>query len=286
MGDLVRNHMKIFTIETTLNGDTFHSLLSFLTKRVKDWNVMDKISFHGSRVMLKLLPSGLRRKAYNSLPSAYGLTGVHAGETEAVHAKTLVNVNKQQIVRVPQAYDIVIVGLPSIGPYNVDSILNPVLVHCLGLGYFFNFYRNNPYIKKGGVMIMLHPIENKFHMVHHPSYYDFFNDLIPQTREPAELEKRFEKSYAENERYIDLYRKSYAYHGVHPFYMWYWGAHGRDHVGTVIAVDPVSTEATRLLGYEIAPDLNSAIGMARDIAGTNASMAYFQCPPVTLCDVA
>src|ERR1035438_4484835 len=27
-----------------------------------------------------------------------------------------------------------------ISPYNVNSILNPILVACLGLGYFFNLY--------------------------------------------------------------------------------------------------------------------------------------------------
>ena len=46
-----------------------------------------------------------------------------------------------------------------------------------------------------------------------------------------EIEKRFEKVYAEDDWYRHLYRTSYAYHGVHPFYMWYWGAHGLQHLG-------------------------------------------------------
>ena len=81
-----------------------------------------------------------------------------------------------------------LIGLPSIGPYNVNSILNPVLVHCMALGYFFNFFRGKPYVRKGGVMILTHPIENKFHMGHHPSYHQFFEELIPETRDPRELE--------------------------------------------------------------------------------------------------
>ena len=32
-------------------------------------------------------------------------------------------------------------GLPYICPYNVNSVMNPILVMCLGLGYFFNLYR-------------------------------------------------------------------------------------------------------------------------------------------------
>ncbi len=285
MGDIVRRHMKIFTIETTLNGDTFHRSLGFLQKREHDWNLIDSVGFQASRVGLKWLPGALRRRAYSALPAPYGLTGVHAGDTEAVHAETLKNVHRQHLVPLDEPAYIVIIGLPSIGPYNVSSILNPILVQCLALGYFFNFYRNHPYLKKGGAMILLHPIENKFHMTHHPSYYDFWNEVIPQTKDPHELEHRFETSYAENERYIDLYRNSYAYHGVHPFYMWYWGAHGAAHVGKVIAVNPSSTLAANRLGYDIAPTLDAAIGLAKDFAGQNARLMYFHCPPVFMCDL-
>jgi hypothetical protein len=123
-------------------------------------------------------------------------------------------------------------------------------------------------------------------MTHHPSYYDFFEELMPQTTDPAELERRFEKSYAENERYIHLYRTSYAYHGVHPFYLWYWGAHGRSHLGKVIAVNPTSKLAARRLGYEIADNLTSAIETAKDVAGRDARICYFHCPPIIMCDVA
>ena len=42
-------------------------------------------------------------------------------------------------------------GLPYICPYNVNSIMNPILVACLGLGYFFNLYRGKPLVREGGV---------------------------------------------------------------------------------------------------------------------------------------
>ncbi|MEK7710667.1 MAG: lactate racemase domain-containing protein [Planctomycetota bacterium] len=283
MGEVVAKQVKIFTIETTLNGDTFHNLLGFLQHREHAWNLRDRLMYHGSRLGMAVLPGPLRRKAYSSLPAPYGLTGVHAGATDAVHQRTLSNIDRQHEVEVPNQFDIVLIGLPSIGPYNVNSILNPILVQCLSTGYFFNFYRNRPLVRRGGVMIIDHPIENKFNKLHHPSYYDFFNDLLSQTRDPAELERRFEKSYAENERYIDLYRRSYAYHGVHPFYMWYWGAHGMAHMGKVIAVAPKSVETARRIGFDIAPSMDAAIGMARDFIGGDATTAYYHCPPVIMC---
>lgn len=285
MGEIVRKSVNLFTIETTLNGDTFSNLLGFLQKREHDWGLLDRLNYHGSRVGLSALPSGLRRKAYNALPAPYGLTGVHAGNTEHVHERTLQNVDRQHEVAVPGQFDIMLVGLPSIGPYNVDSILNPILVQCLSTGYFFNFYRNRPLVRKGGVMIVDHPVVNEFNLLHHPSYYDFFNDLLPQTADPKELEQRFEKSYAENERYIDLYRNSYAYHGVHPFYMWYWGAHGMAHLGKVIVINPKSEPAARRIGFDVAPTMDAAIGMARDFLGGSASLCYLHCPPIIMCNL-
>ena len=283
MGEIVAKKVKIFTIETTLNSDLFSDSLGFLKKREEDWGFGDRLSYHGSRLALRALPFNLRRKAYNALPAPYGLTGVHAGNTELVHRATLKNVDRQSNVEVPQQFDIMLVGLPSIGPYNVNSILNPILTYCLSAGYFFNFYRNKPLVRKGGVMIVDHPLEDAFHQVHHPSYYDFYHDLLPQTRDPRELERRFEKSYAENSRYIDLYRHSHAYHGVHPFYMWYWGAHGMAHLGKVIVVNPRSESAALRLGFERAKSMDAAIGMAKEFVGGQPSIAYYHCPPLIMC---
>ncbi|MGW4985324.1 hypothetical protein [Streptomyces mirabilis] len=71
-------------------------------------------------------------------------------------------------------------GVPYVGPYNVNSIMNWVLAMCMALGYLFNFYLNKPIVRQGGVGIFYHPLPNAFH----------------------------------------LYRTSHAFHGVHPFYMW------------------------------------------------------------------
>ena len=92
-------------------------------------------------------------------------------------------------------------GLPYICPYNVGSVMNPILVMCLGLGYFFNMYRGRPLVREGGVVIMSHPTTWEFHPVHHPSYIDFFEQVLADTTDPLEIETRYEKQYAEDEWY-------------------------------------------------------------------------------------
>ena len=52
---------------------------------------------------------------------------------------------------------------------------------------------------------------------------EFFNRLLPETRDAMKLEHMYEREFAENPSYVHLYRKGHAYHGAHPFYMWYWG---------------------------------------------------------------
>lgn len=285
MGALVGKHVRIFTIESTLNLDTFPSSMGFLMKRERRWGALDHLNYRVMKTALDAAPFNLRRKLYSAFPAPYGVTGVHAGDTGAVHAKTLRNIDKQQSVAVEGQADIMLVGLPSIGPYNVDSILNPILVQCLAAGYFFNFYRNRPLIRKGGVMIIHHPLQEAFHPIHHPSYMDFYEECLSQTRDPVELGRRFEKSYAENERYRDLYRRSHAYHGVHPFYMWYWGCHGAAHLGRIIIIRPQSDRAAQRLGYDTAASLPEALEMAVETVGAHPNITYFHCPPLIMCDM-
>ena len=122
-------------------------------------------------------------------------------------------------------------------------------------------------------------LAREFHPVHHPSYVDFYEEVLATTKDPVEIEQRFERSYAEDDWYRHLYRTSYAYHGVHPFYMWYWGAHALQHLGDVIFVggDP---QACRRLGFRRADTMRDALEMAEQVVGRDPSLTHFHCPPL------
>jgi hypothetical protein len=209
---------------------------------------------------------------------------VQAGEVEAVHARTTENVWKQQGVDVEGQTDILTLGLPYICPYNVNSIMNPILVACLGLGYFFNLYRGVPLVRQGGVLILRHPTRPEFHPGHHPSYIDFYEQVLTQTVDPVRIHKEFEESFATDPWYIHLYRTGHAYHGVHPFYMWYWCAHALQHLGRVIVVggDP---KAVRRLGFSPASSLNDALEIATDVVGPSPTLTHLHTPPIMMADV-
>ncbi len=285
MGRLIASSgVKVFQIETTLNTDTFPPAFSFLQHREWEWTVRDRAAFLAMSKSLDRTPERIARSIFQSIKAPHRMASVHAGEVEAVHRLTTQQIYRQQLVEVDGQADVVTFGLPYICPYNVNSIMNPILVMCLGLGYFFNLYRGKPLVRPGGVVIMTHPTPWAFHPVHHPSYIDFFEEVLADTTDPVEIEKTYEDRFATDEWYRHLYRTSHAYHGVHPFYMWYWGAHALDHLGGVIIAggDP---RAVRRMGFKPASTLRDALEMAEDVVGRDPTITHFHCPPMMICDV-
>jgi hypothetical protein len=285
MGAVVARHVRSFHIETTVNSAAFPGLFTYLQKAERHWNAFDAANFHASRIALDLLPYEIRRRIWMSQRAPYGLTSVQAGQTDLVHERTIANVLRQQAVPVQGSSDIVLMGIPYLCPYNVNSIMNPLLQWVNSVGYGFNLYRGQPLVRKGGVLIITHPLYNRFHPQHHPSYIEFFERVLTQTRDPQVMEQKFEQEFAENEQYRRMYREGHAYHGVHPFYMWYWGIYGAAWCGRVICVGGNPLTAERL-GFATAPSVREAIEQAKDVVGPNPSLTCFHWPPILLCDVA
>jgi lactate racemase len=285
MGRIVNEHLRVFTVESAVNTRMFGPTLDFLHKnedRFTDW---DRTRLKAFRWALGNMTNDFRRQAMYNYSSPYGMTGVWAGETEAVHQKALARVFQQYAVPVKGQSDILILGVPFICPYNVNSIMNPVLVQCTGLGYLFNMYRGKPLVREGGTVILCHPLRDEFHPEHHPSYIEFFHRCLAETTEATELEKQFEEEFARNPTYIHMYRYGHAYHGVHPFYMWYWGEPARQHVGRVIAAGCEEPEVAARLGWDAADTLDEAIAMATSELGRSATITYLHLPPIVIADV-
>jgi hypothetical protein len=284
-GKVIRDHgPKIFQIETTLNNDTFPKPFDFLAKREWEWSAKDRGLYLGTAKSLDHAPAKIGRKIFQSIEAPHQMTSIQCGEVEAVHKLTTEHVYRQQMMEVSGQTDILTMGIPYICPYNVHSIMNPILVMCTGLGYFFNLYRNKPLVREGGVVIMTHPTPWEFNPVHHPSYIDFFEQCLVETTDPVELSERFEKQFAEDEWYRHLYRTGYAYHGVHPFYMWYWGSHGMQHCGKIIIVGG-EPRSVRRLGFTPASTLNDALEIASDVVGRHATITHLHTPPLLIADV-
>jgi nickel-dependent lactate racemase len=286
MGRVTNKALNVFTIETTINNRMFDRPLEFLHKNEDDLSDGERTGLAGLRFTLDKLPQGARQAIFDRVPSPYGVTGVFAGETEAVHAHTLARCNDQYVVPVEGQADILITGIPYISPYNVHSFLNPLLVQVMAQGYLFNCYRNAPLVKKGGTMIITHPCSDRFDREHHAPYVEFFHNLLPETRDAAVLHEKYEAKFAANPAYIQMYRTGNAYHPAHPFFMWYWGEAGRQWLGRVIVVGADNAYAPKLLGWETASSMNEALEMAKGTAPhASPEITLLHMPPILMADV-
>jgi hypothetical protein len=151
IGKVLDQHIKVFHIETALNNRMYDKPMEFLAKNEDDFTELDRLAFQSLRWTLGKLPRAAKREVFHKVPSPYELIAVHAGATEPVHEKILAKNFEQYSVPVKGQADIMIVGIPYISPYNVNSILNPILVQVMGLGYLYNLYRGAPLVKDGGV---------------------------------------------------------------------------------------------------------------------------------------
>ncbi len=155
----------------------------------------------------------------------------------------------------------------------------------MALGYYYHMYRNKPVLRHGGVLIITHPCSDKFDPVHHPSYIEFFNRLLPETTDSYTLERKYQDEFAYNPSYVEMYRRGNAYHGAHPFYMWYWGQRGREKVSRVIVVGADNVTVPALMGWETADSLAEAISMAQGTMGRSAQITMLHHPPIVIADV-
>ncbi|MDP9036010.1 MAG: nickel-dependent lactate racemase [Myxococcota bacterium] len=284
MGRLVEKTLDVFHIETTLNNRMFDRPLEFLHKNEDDWTGAERTAFKGLAFTLSKLPQAARQAIFQRVPSPYGVTGVFAGECEAVHAATLERCAAQNLVPVQGQADVLVTGIPYISPYNVNSFLNPLLVQVMAEGYLFNFYRGMPLVKKGGTLIVFHPCSDRFDGEHHAPYVEFVHDVLPRTRDAVEMHKTFEEKFASNPAYVEMYRKGHAYHPAHPFYMWYWGEAGRQHLGRVIVVGADNEYIPKLLGYETARTFAEALSMASE-GKRDPDITMLHVPPIVMAEV-
>jgi hypothetical protein len=285
MGRVANKTLNVFTIETTINNRMFDRPLEFLAKNEDDLSTLERTALKALVATLARTPQPARQAVFDKFPAPYGVTGVFAGETEAVHAHTLKRAYEQYLVPIKGQADILVTGIPYISPYNVHAFLNPLLVSVQAEGYLFNAYRGAPLVKKGGTMIVCHPCTDQFDKEQHAPYIEFVHKLLPETRDAMELHTRYEAKFAANPAYVQMYRTGHAYHPAHPFYMWYWGEAGRQHLGRVIVVGADNEYIPKLLGYETARTMQEALEMAKDTAPASPDIAMLHMAPFFMADV-
>lgn len=285
LGRVCHENLNIFNIETTLNNQMFDPSLGFLMKNEDELTRKEHALLRGLVAATKRLPQPLRHTLFDKFPAPYGVTGVWAGNVAEVHEKVLERSFQQYMVPFEGQVDVLVCPIPFISPYNVHAFLNPLLVQVLAQGYLFNMYRGKPLLKKGGTLIITHPMTDKFDHEQHAPYVDFVHRVLPETRDAMKMQHHYEEKFASDPAYIQMFRSGHAYHPSHPFFMWYWGENGRQHCGRVIVVGADNEYIPSLFGYETAPNMDEALYQAKGGENRSLEVACLHVPPIVMADV-
>jgi hypothetical protein len=108
---------------------------------------------------------------------------------------------------------------------------------------------------------------------------------LPETRDAMELHHHYEPKFAANPAYIEMYRYGHAYHPTHPFFMWYWGEAGRQHLGRMIVVGADNEYIPKLLGWETARTMDEALRMAKQTAPAKPEILALHTPPIMMAEM-
>jgi hypothetical protein len=176
----------------------------------------------------------------------------------------------------PERVDILVYGVPDASPYAIWASVNPILtLISMGLGYLGGMI--DAAGKSGCTVIMAAAVREAWDRVHHPSYPDVWERVLPVTRDPYEINARFEDHYARHAEYIDAYRHRFAFHPIHGILATHPLKRLR-HVGRVIVAGPRDPHVPRHLGYEVAASVEEAIARAQAVHGRDATIGVVAQP--------
>lgn len=282
MGQRVKAKYNIFQIESMINNRVWPSLLAPMLTPLGTVprSSLNKIASKALFGAAALSPQFMKRFVRNRLRAGYQLVDVFAGDVDLVHPLTLDRVRTQQNIQVREPVDILIFGVPNLSPYSMLSVFNPILLRSLVLGYMRGMYQGRPLVRENGVIIACNPGFLKFHPGHHPAYIDFWNKDLAQHRDPEDCWRSLADPYAENPFYLDKYRHGFAYHGTHGLINWMWSGMALRQLKAVVLAGAREPDTARKIGFTPAPDLDAAVGMAKDLTGRDASIGYQMIPPL------
>ena len=189
--------------------------------------------------------------------------GVIAGDPETVAPRALELFLRQHETAVDGQADVVVFGLPDLGPASVGTAQNPILSAHLALGTVANLFTESPLLRKGGVLVFANPLAPVFDRKAHLPHEEFYERVLRLERDPQAIHERFEPYFAGRPEFVANYQRRNAFHGAHPLHSWYGTQSARRHAGRIIVAhgDP---RACARLGLTHAVDIEEAIDKAYD----------------------
>ncbi len=246
------------------------------------------MSVHGNRMhevldeMGRHLERRLGRRVFKLdtlLADPYRPAKIVAGSVDETRRAMLEEVARMFPARrglAQERFDVLVYGVADASPYAIFSHVNPILtLISSGLGYLGGLIEAAG--KPGCTVIMATPVPERWDRVAHPSYPEVWERVLPQTRDPYEIMRRFADAYARRPDYIEAYRGHFGFHPVHGILAVY-PLKRLGHLGRVIVAGPRDPAVPRHLGFETAPSVEEAVARAESLHGRDCAIAHIKQP--------
>lgn len=204
---------------------------------------------------------------------------VFAGSVAATRRAALEIARAHQPARrdlLPAKADVVLYGVPDWSPYAAFSRMNPILtLISTGLGYLGGMVEAVG--RPGCTVVMATPCPEEWDEVHHPSYREVWERVLPATRDPFEARARFEPELAARPEYVEKYRRAFGFHPAHAIMAIYPLKRLR-HAGRVVVAGARDPAVPRHLGFEAAATVEEALSLAASFHGGRPRVALVENP--------
>lgn len=270
---LLEQKVPVLQVSTVLNNELWTpgiaALLHIegndrLTRPLQMWNA---------------LPASVRHRAARSMRSSFRPLEVMSGPPAAVTPRALELFMRQHEVTAQGEADVLVFGLPDLGPWSVRTAQNPVLVANLALGFIANLFTHRPLVRDGGAIIFANPLTPSFNIRHHRVHEEFYEKVLRLEREPEAIHERYEPWLASRPEFVADYQRRYAFHGAHALISWYQCTPMRRLASRIIVAhgDP---RACARLGFMAAPNLDVALRKAKEsVANAEPKVRVLELPP-------
>jgi hypothetical protein len=230
-----------------------------------DEAAIERIAGSPARKAFHLVPRPLRRAVIRRLPIDLRAAAVFAGPPSVAHAEALLRAIGLRAAELDEPLDAIVVPIPPTTPSLPRDRPNPVSVAHLGLGLALRFWRNEPPLREGGTVILLHHFRRKFAVPTQQPFRAFFRD--PHS------------TYEPDAQALEAYRSGRTCHPCLPYAEWAACGPAIRRAGAVLVAGCRDASSARQLGFVPTHGLGAALEMAHGLAGGEARVGFLVGPP-------
>lgn len=271
LGELLSAKVPVLQVSAVLNNELWPpAIASLLTQD------------HGlSRPsqMWNAMPYSVRHRAARLMRASFGPIGVFAGPPPAVAPQALELFLRQNEVAATGHADVLLFGLPDVGPFSLGSAQNPVLSAHLALGLVANLFTQAPLLKPGGILIFMNPLSGEFDARVHRPHFELYERVLRHERDSHEIAAHHEAALISRADLRTDYQQRFAFHPAHPFACWYQTEPARRRASRIIVAhgDP---RVTARFGFMHAADVQQALEKAKEQLGASRlKVRVLELPP-------